>query len=560
MKSTLPKPLAAKSGLGGWWSRLIGGRVMDSAAGLLPIVRDLRIPSRRPSDDSRVEWTPNTLRMILQNELPDAEVIVVSNREPYIHNNEDGRIVIHTPASGLVAALEPIMAACGGTWIATGSGSADRETVDEHDRLPVPAGKPAYTLRRVWLSEAEEDGYYYGLANEGLWPLCHLAYVRPHFVEANWAMYWAVNEKFANAVVQEANGTRPIVLIQDYHFALLPRMVRERLPEATIITFWHIPWPNPETFSICPWRTEVLQGLLGSSVLGFHTQFHCNNFIDTVDRFLESRIDREHRSITLGGQETLVRPYPISIEWPPKVMETQGSIATCQAAVRARFDLPPDVRLAVGIERFDYTKGILDRMKAIDLFLTQYPEWRGRFCFIQAAAPTRTKLASYRALEDESIALAAEINAQHTYDGVPAIILTIRHHEQDEVFELYRAADLCIVSSLHDGMNLVAKEFVGARDDQQGVLILSTFAGAARELTQALIVNPYDTKEMARAIQQALLMPPEEQQARMGLLRDMVRENNVYRWAGRMLHDAARIRRHGLIEELDTSAGDSRRG
>ena len=560
MQLLRPKSPAGKSGLGGWWSRLVGGRVIDSAAGLLPIVRDLRTPSRRPSDDSRVEWTPNTLRMILQNDLPDAEVIVVSNREPYIHNQEDGRIVVHTPASGLVAALEPIMAACGGTWIATGSGSADRETVDEHDRLRVPVAKPAYTLRRVWLSEAEEDGYYYGLANEGLWPLCHLAYVRPHFVEANWAMYWAVNEKFANAVVEEATGQRPIVLIQDYHFALLPRMVRERLPEATIITFWHIPWPNPETFSICPWRAEVLQGLLGSSILGFHTQFHCNNFIDTVDRFLESRIDREQRSITLGGQETLVRPYPISIEWPPKVMETQGSIAACQAAVRARFDLPPEVRLAVGIERFDYTKGILDRMKAIDLFLTEYPEWRGRFCFIQAAAPTRTKLASYRALEDESIALAAEINAQHTYDGVPAIILTIRHHEQDEVFELYRAADLCIVSSLHDGMNLVAKEFVGARDDQQGVLILSTFAGAARELTQALIVNPYDTKEMARAIQQALLMPPEEQQARTALLRDMVRENNVYRWAGRMLHDAARIRRHGLIDELDTSSGDNRRG
>lgn len=560
MKSLRSKAPAAKPATGGWWSRLFGGGVIDGAAGLLPIVRDLKPQSRRPSDDSRVEWTPNTLRMILANDLPGAEIIVVSNREPYIHNHEDGRIVVRTPASGLVAALEPITAACGGTWIATGSGTADRETVDAHDRLRVPVARPAYTLRRVWLSEAEEDGYYYGLANEGLWPLCHLAYVRPLFVEANWAMYWAVNEKFADAVVEEASGTRPIVLIQDYHFALLPRMVRERLPDATIITFWHIPWPNPETFSICPWRAEVLQGLLGSSILGFHTQFHCNNFIDAVDRFLESRIDREQRSITLGGQETLVRPYPISIEWPPAVMESQAGIAACRAAVRARFALPPEVRLAVGIERFDYTKGILDRMRAIALFLTLHPEWRGRLSFVQAAAPTRTKLASYKALEDESIALAAEINAEHTYDGVPAIILTIRHHEQDEVFELYRAADLCIVSSLHDGMNLVAKEFVGARDDQQGVLILSTFAGAARELTQALIVNPYDTREMARAILQALQMTPEEQQARMGLLRDMVRENNVYRWAGRMLHDAARIRRHGLIDEMETSSGDIRRG
>lgn len=545
-----------KSGPSHWWTKLKSLQFFKDASDLVPRSGPLSrqwSPSRRPADDSRIEWTPNTLRLILQNELPDAEILVVSNREPYIHNLEDGHIVVQTPASGLVAALEPVTAACGGTWIAAGSGSADHQTVDEHDRLAVPPGDPTYTLRRVWLSEEEENGYYFGFSNEGLWPLCHLAYVRPNFREADWLQYCAVNRKFADAVVAEARTSRPIVLIQDYHFALLPRLVREKLPDATIITFWHIPWPNAETFGICQWRREVIEGLLGSSILGFHTQFHCNNFIDSVDRFLESRIDREHRSITFGGSETLVRPYPISIDWPPRALEHQAPVEVCRTKVLERFGLPEQVRLAVGIERFDYTKGILDRMRAIDLFLESNPEWRGRLTFIQAAAPSRTKLAAYQTLQEEAVALAGEINLRHTYDTVPAIILAIHHHEQDQVFELYRAADICIVSSLHDGMNLVAKEFVAARDDEQGTLILSTFAGAAQELLEALIVNPYDTKEMADAILQALTMPEEEQRERMQLMRDMVRENNVYRWAGRMLHDAALIRKRDRIEGLEAS-------
>ena len=555
--SSAPKHGKAEPEATRWWSRLIGSNMLKTAAELVPIVRDLGGATRRPADDSRVEWTPNTLRMIASNELPGAEILVVSNREPYIHNYDQGGITVQTPASGLVSALEPVMTACGGTWIAAGSGSADRETADAHGRLRVPPERPAYTLRRVWLSEAEEDGYYFGLANEGLWPLCHLAYVRPRFEEAHWDYYCAVNRKFADAVVAEAQSNRPIVLVQDYHFALLPRLIRAQLPDATIITFWHIPWPNPETFSICPWRAEVLDGLLGSSILGFHTQFHCNNFLDSVDRFLESRIDREHQSITFGGLETLVRPYPISVDWPPKPALTRAPVAGCRAEVLERLGLPPHIRLAVGIERFDYTKGILDRMRAVDLLFENFPEWRGNFTFVQAAAPTRTKLAAYQSLQDEAIALAAEINSRRSFDGIPAILLEIRHHEQDQVFELYRAADVCIVSSLHDGMNLVAKEFISARDDEQGTLVLSTFAGAARELVQALIVNPFDNREMSRALHQALSMPPEEQRARMTLMRETVREHNVYRWAGRMLQDAAQIRKRGLIDDLDRAGREN---
>jgi trehalose 6-phosphate synthase len=553
----------------GSWVRSVGAslRPLLSAGrggpvpGSTPIIREIKQlvrdlnATRRLADDARIQWTPNTLSLILQNELPDAEVVVVSNREPYSHEYAaDGSTAVQTPASGLVAALEPVTVACGGTWIAHGSGAADRETVDASDRLRVPPDDPAYSLRRVWLSEEEEDGYYYGYANEGLWPLCHLAYVRPTFRAGDWDHYVGVNRKFAEAVVNEARTAHPILLVQDYHFALLPQMVRKLLPEATIITFWHIPWPNAETFGICPQRAEVMKGLLGSSILGFHTQYHCNNFFETADRFLESRIDRERSSVTFGGEETLVRPYPISIHWPAKALARQEPVDECHRIVRERFGLPADIRLAVGIERFDYTKGILDRMRAVDGLLTLFPEWRGRFSFVQAAAPTRTKLAAYRSLQDEAVALAEEINGRHRDDGAPAIILSVRHHGPDEVFELFRAAEVCIVSSLHDGMNLVAKEFVAARDDEQGVLVLSSFAGASRELIEALIVNPYDADGMARSLHQALVMPADEQRERMRLMREMVNENNVYRWAGRMLLDAARVRRSHRITGLMTSA------
>lgn len=430
---------------------------------IAPVIREIKQlmrdldGNRRLTEDIRIQWAPHTLKLFLQNELPGDEVLVVSNREPYIHNREsNGAITLQTPASGLVAALEPVTVACAGTWIAHGSGSADADVVDSHNRISVPPSDPTYTLRRVWLSDEEQEGYYYGFANEGLWPLCHLAYVRPNFRESDWNYYVAVNQKFADAVVAEAKSPHPIVLVQDYHFALLPRMVRERLPDATIITFWHIPWPNAESFSICPWRTELLQGMLGSTILGFHTQFHCNNFLETVDRFLESRIDRERMSVTMGGTETLVRPYPISIDWPPPALAKQASVDACREAVRARFNLPSDIRLGVGIERFDYTKGILDRMMAVERLLERYPEWRGKFCFVQAAAPTRSKLAAYRNLQEEAMQMAEQINSRYGTEKAPAIILFIRHHEDDEVFELYRSADLCVVSSLHDGMNLVA--------------------------------------------------------------------------------------------------------
>jgi len=516
---------------------------------LYRLIRDL--DARRESIDSdNVSWSANTLKNIIHENLADTQIIAASNREPYIHNRVDGHLQIQQPASGLVSALEPVMRACGGIWIAHGSGNADRETVDSSDHVRVPPDEPRYTLRRIWLTELEQRGYYYGFANEGLWPLCHIAYIRPVFRDSDWQQYRSINQRFAEAVVQEARQPDPIILLQDYHFALLPKLVRDLLPDATIITFWHIPWPNSETFGICPWKVEILQGLLGSTILGFHTRFHCNNFIDTVDRFLESRIDRELASITLGGQETFIRPYPIAIEWPPAAMKGQRPIEQARAAVRERYGLSSETRLAVGVERFDYTKGILDRMHAVDSLLSQYPEWREKFVLLQIAAPTRSELATYRDLQGEAKALASSINDRHQKGEWKPIHLVVRHHEPHQVFELFRAADVCIVSSLHDGMNLVAKEFVAARDDDSGVLILSSFAGASRELSEAILVNPYDPHSMGDALHRALLMPKSEQAQRMLVMRDHIRTRNVYRWAGKMLLDAEQLRKKQRILQI----------
>jgi trehalose 6-phosphate synthase len=528
---------------------------------LRPIAHDLRALIReleaehRARDHDRLAWTPDTLREILHNDLSGQEVIVASNREPFIHVRQNGTIAVWRPASGLVTALEPVMRACSGTWIAHGGGSGDRDTVDAHDRLavPPPPEPPAYQLRRVWLTEEEESGYYYGFANEGLWPLCHIAHVRPTFRSSDWEQYVKVNRAFTRAVVEESKSRDPIVLVHDYHFALLPRMIRESLPAATIIAFWHIPWPNPEAFAICPWREELLDGMLGSSILGFHTQFHCNNFVDTVERLIEARVDREMFGVSYRGALTAVKPYPISVRWPAALDEGAKSAERCRAEVRRAHGLTQDHALGVGVDRLDYTKGIEERLRAVERLLEMHPAWIGRFTFIQIAAPTRSRIQHYRDYEERVRALAARVNERFAgRDRPPPILLKVQHHQPDAIYEHYRAADVCMVTSLHDGMNLVAKEFVSARDDDRGVLILSQFTGAARELPEALIVNPYDIDQCAGALNLALTMPQADQRARMRLMRGLIGEFNVYRWAGRMLLDAARMRRRNRVLERAT--------
>ncbi len=520
----------------------------ETATEFQPLLRDLRslldnVGMRDRESGVARPWDSHRLRSTLTKHLQGERVIILANREPYVHERTSDGIRVMHPASGLVTALEPVMRACSGVWVAHGGGSADRETVDAQGRLRVPPGEESYWLRRVWLTEEEENGYYYGFSNEGLWPLCHVAHTRPIFRAEDWQRYVEVNQKFADAVCEEVDSNDPIVLVQDYHFALAPRMIRKRLPRATILTFWHIPWPNPERIGICPYNEEIIRGLLGSSIIGFHTQQHCNNFMDSVDTYMESRIDRETNAVVQAPHRTLVRPYPISIEWPVHWLEHLPPPSECRTSVRQDLGLPPDALLGVGIDRLDYTKGIEERLSAVDELLTHHPEFRGRFTFAQLAAPSRTKINHYRELAERVDALAARVNAKWSVGDYKPIILLRSHYEPPTVFRYYRAADLCYVSSLHDGMNLVAKEFVAAREDELGVLVLSQFTGAARDLTEALIVNPYDLREASGALAAALRMPPAEQRERMRSMRRFVSQFNVYRWAGRMLVDASELRR-----------------
>ncbi len=481
-------------------------------------------------------WTADRLAVHVRTRLENGRLFVVSNREPYVHMRRGKSVEVVVPPSGVVTALEPVLRACDGTWIAHGNGDADLETVDEHDRLRVPPDDPHYSLRRVWLNKAEEEGYYYGFANEGIWPLCHIAHTRPIFRAEDWKYYQAVNLKFADALLEEMKDVKkPIVLVQDYHFALLPRLIKEKRPEARVAIFWHIPWPTPEAFDISPWRRELLDGLLGADLIGFHIQSHCNNFLQTVDRVVESRVDWEHFSVRRLDHLTLVRPFPISVDLSDvqQTESTPGSYVERSALLKA---LGVEATfMGVGVDRVDYTKGILERFLAIERFLEKYPSYQGQFTFVQIGAPSRSHLKRYHDLMAEVEAEANRINRRLQTDKWKPIVFLNRQHNHQEIQGYYRAADLCLVTSLHDGMNLVAKEFVAARHDESGVLILSCFTGAARELRDALQINPYDIDQTAEAIRVALNMEPEEKELRMRQMRKTVREHNIYRWAGSLI-------------------------
>jgi trehalose-6-phosphate synthase len=516
------------------------------------LARDLSVARANAEEEARLRdshaslWTAERLRVSVRNKLQNKPLFVVSNREPYMHvfNDKDNSVDVIVPASGVVTALEPVLIACNGTWIAHGSGSADREAVDKQDCLRVPPDHPAYTLRRVWLNSEEERGYYAGFSNEGLWPLCHIAHTRPVFRPEDWFQYQQVNRRFADAVLAEMEGTKsPILLVQDYHFALVPRMVKEARPDARVAIFWHIPWPNAEAFGICPWQRELVDGLLGADLIGFHIQSHCNNFLETVDCAVEAITEWDRFAVNRQGHVTRVRPYPISVAFPEIV--TQDEPARSSGSERAALCEELGIEatlLGVGVDRVDYTKGILERFSGIERFLELNPAYQRRFTFVQIGAPSRTHIDRYRKFLDEVSVEAERINARFQAGRWKPIVLVKRHHTHQEIERFYRAASLCLVTSLHDGMNLVAKEFVAARADERGVLILSTFAGAALELLDALLVNPYDVQQLAGAIHRALDMSEEEQSDRMQRLRYGVRENNIYRWAAGLLSDLTEIR------------------
>lgn len=521
------------------------------------LAKSLSMARARAEEEARLRvqaeslWTANRLKEHMRIELEGKKLFLVSNREPYMHVKEGRNIKCIIPAGGLVTALDPVMRICDGTWIAHGSGDGDRKVVDENDKLHIPPEEPAYTLKRIWLTKEEENGYYYGFSNEGLWPLCHITHTRPVFRLEDWVQYQRVNEKFAETLLKEiADEESPMILVQDYHLALLPLLVKEKRPDAKVSLFWHVPWPNPEAYGICPWQQEILIGMLGADIIGFHTQFHCNNFLDTVDRFLESKIDWEQFSVGRGGHTTLARPFPISVtfeSFPEKITAIQERVVLRESILK---EIGIQARcLGVGVDRIDYTKGIPERFKTIERFLEKYPEYIGEFTFVELGAPSRIHIKRYRDLLAEVEEMADKINWHFQTKGWKPIVFFKAHHSHEEIYRFYKIADLCMVTSLHDGMNLVAKEFVACRADEDGVLILSQFTGASRELKDAIIVNPYDIEGMADAIYLSITMEPNERSERMARMRQVVREHNIYRWAGNLVTELARLRMPEVLDQ-----------
>lgn len=485
-------------------------------------------------------WTPERLKAEMANLLQNKKLVVVSNREPYMHIHEGKKIKCIVPASGLITAMEPILKACGGLWIASGTGDADKETVDEHDKVQVPPDNPKYTLKRIWLTKEEEDHFYYGFSSEGLYPLCLIAHTRPVFRTEDWEYYKKVNEDFARTVIEETKDQdSPFILIQDYHFALLPELIKKERPDAKVAIFWHIPWTNPESFGICPWQKEILRGMLGADLIGFHTQYHCNHFLETVSNSLEARIAWESFAVKMGGNTTYVKPFPISIAFTLKDYDADLPKVNC-AELLSEHGISAEF-MGIGVDRIDYAKGIIEKFLAIERFLDKNPSYQGKFTFVQIGAPSRTLLKSYSDMVSAVEKEAERINWRFKSKNWRAILLLKRHHSHEEILPYYSSAHVCMVTSLHDGMNLVAKEYVAARTQNDGALILSRFAGASHELRGAVVINPYDIERSADAIKMALEMDKEEQLQRMQQMRQAIVGHNIYFWASNLIKTMATI-------------------
>ncbi len=484
-------------------------------------------------------WTAERLREFVKGFLKDKKIFAVSNREPYVHNKVKSEIECSIPASGMVTAVEPVMEACGGVWLAQASGNADKETAGADGKIQVPPDDPKYTLKRIWLSEKEEKGFYVGFSNEALWPLCHNAHVRPIFRKEDWKEYRRVNGKFAESLLLEIKDVnRPLILVQDFHFALLPQMIKKSRPDARIGLFWHVPWPNPEIFNICPFNKEILEGMLGADILGFHTQQYCNNFMETVGKQIESITDFEQFSVTLKNHITHVRPFPISIAFT-NGKDNKSDIVRAEELLK-EFGVGSEF-VGLGVDRLDYTKGILERLKGVEFFFKMYPEYKGKFTFLQIAPPSRESVEKYKQFNEDVTLEVGRINNNLSENGWNPVVLVKKNLSHKDLYPLYRRANVCLVTPLHDGMNLVSKEFVAARNDDAGVLVLSKFAGASKDLKGAILINPYNAEETAGAIKDALNMPMAQQHQRMKKMREAVKNYNVYRWSAEFMRAVASL-------------------
>jgi trehalose 6-phosphate synthase len=493
-------------------------------------------------------WTAKGLAKLMQEKYKDYLFVVASGAEPYVHNYSKDALRVDRAPGGLVTALEPVLKANRGLWIAHGRGTADKEVVDKNDKIKLPPKNTAYTLRRLFLSKKNFRGWYYGLSNETLWPLCHNVFERPIFHDVDWQAYDAVNCQFAEAIVQEVENKQAVIWIQDYTLATAAQYVREKRPDLIIGQFWHIPWPTAATFQICPWAKQILEGMLGNSLIGFQRVTYARNFLASVAKILEAKVDFDAMTITYKDRVTTVKHYPISIDYQAlarasKITKRFGK-TYIKKFVTARYE-----KLSLGVERLDYTKGLPERIKAIDRFLEKYPEYQGKFVHINILVPSRVLIKRYEELNQEIEALIQDINFKYATSTWQPIHIIKDSLAQHQLFNFYKSADVFMVSSLADGMNLVAKEYV-ACSSKDGALILSDQTGASDELNDAITVNPYDIEKMADAIKLALEMPAEERKIRMSKMREIISKQNVYRWAGKFLTDLPEMKKNSQNKEV----------
>ena len=459
---------------------------------------------------------------------------MVSNREPYSHEKTKREIVCKKTVGGVVSALDPLMQKHGGAWIAWGSGSADFELCNSKNEVLVPEENPKYTLKRVALSKEEVTDYYEGFSNRVLWPLFHLFVEKMHPKEEYWDAYCKVNKKFARMAIDEINDKDDLIWIQDYHLSLVPRFIRDARPDAKIAFFWHIPWPPWEVFGSLPQRNEVLEGLLNCDMIGFHTSSYVRNFMGCAVKKPDVKLDTKKRITTFQDNKTKIRYFPLGISYKDFASPAESKKITKKAAKLKK--MHNDRNFILGIDRLDYTKGILDRIKAFELFLEQCPEYREKVVLVQIASPSRNKIEEYCTMKKEIDEAVGSINGRFGNDGWTPLMYFSRKISQQSLLAYYNAADVGLLTPLRDGMNLIAKEFTAAKDES-GVLILSEFAGAAEELNEALIVNPFDIQATAWAIKTAIEMPAEEKKQRFQSMKKKVREHDAEWWLNNFLEE-----------------------
>ncbi len=454
-------------------------------------------------------------------------LIVVSNRGPYNLQETKQGIKREKSIGGLVSSILPMMEKFGGVWIAAGEPAG---------RYTIAPAHPRFELYHLHLTPEQIRGYYHGLSNSALWPLCHYFLGQAVYDREQWEIYRQVNQHFAQAALQEARDD-DLIWVQDYHLALVPQFLRQARPAARIAHFWHIPFPPQEVFRTLPWRRLLLEGLLSSDVIGFHIPEYAENFLETAQELLGAQV--EDGALLYNGWRTQVLARPIGIDY-----ETIDRIArspTTERRVGQLRALWSGQNIILGVERLDYTKGILERLRALELLLEHRPDLHGRVALIQIVTPSREKVGAYRRNKREIDETVGRINGRFS-DGIwVPIHYLYRSYSLSQLIAYYRVADIALVTPLRDGLNLVAKEYVAARVQADGLLVLSEFAGAARQLSGALIVNPYNIEAMAETLAQGLAMSKEEQCARMQAMQARIKEQDVSWWANEFLERMKQI-------------------